>query len=93
MLELCVPNTIPDRIQPPPPPVDVEGDLEYEISEILDSKIDRRRRCKVQYYIRWLGYEGTDDEYQWIPADELDHASELVEQFHQAYPDKPRPPT
>ena len=92
MLEPCIPNTIPDRIQPPPPPVEVEGDLEYEISEILDSKIDKRRKCKVLYYVRWLGYEGTDEEYSWLPATELDHAPELVRQFHQAYPDKPRTP-
>jgi len=41
-LELAIPNTIPDRIQPPPPPVEVDGEPEFEISEILDSKVDRR---------------------------------------------------
>jgi len=33
------PNTIPNRIQPPLPPVD-EGELEYEIAKVLNSKID-----------------------------------------------------
>jgi len=41
-LELAIPNTILDRIQPPPPPVEVDGEPEFEISEILDSKVDRR---------------------------------------------------
>jgi len=40
-LKLAIPNTIPDQIQPPPPPVEVDGELEFEISEILNSKVDR----------------------------------------------------
>ena len=39
-LEPSVPNTIPNRVQSPPPLVEVDGELEYEISEILDSKVD-----------------------------------------------------
>ena len=90
MLEPATPNDIPDRIVPPPPPVDIEGELEYEVLEILDSKIDRRRRCKLLYHVRWSGYEGTDEEFSWIPADEI-HADDLLTDFHSAYPDKPGP--
>jgi len=39
-LEPAIPNTILDWIQPPPPPVEVDGELEFKISEILDSKVD-----------------------------------------------------
>jgi hypothetical protein len=42
MLEPCVPNIIPERIRPPPPPVTIDGEPEFEVSEILDSKIDKR---------------------------------------------------
>jgi hypothetical protein len=91
MLEPATPNEIPNRTSSPPPPIEVQGELEYEISEVLDSKIDRRRTCKLLYYVRWLGYEGTDDEYSWLPAPELDHAKELISDFHSAYPDKPGP--
>jgi hypothetical protein len=91
MLEPAVPNTIPNRILPPPAPIEIEGDIEYEISEILDSKIDRRRLCKLLYLVRWAGYEGTDEEYSWLPASELGHALEIVSDFHSAYPDKPGP--
>ena len=42
MLEPTFPNEIPNCVQSPPPPVDIEGKLEYEISEIVDSKIDKR---------------------------------------------------
>jgi hypothetical protein len=91
-LEPATPNTIPNRIQPPPPPVTVDGEPEYEISEILDTKIDRRRRtCQLLYLVRWAGYQGTDEETSWILATELGNASELVQDFHSAYPDKPGP--
>ena len=42
-LEPIVPNTIPNRVQPPPPLVEVDSEPKYEILEILYSKIDRRR--------------------------------------------------
>ena len=84
-------SAIPNRAADPPPPVEIDGDIEYEIAEILDTKLDHRRRCKLQYLVRWAGYEGTDEETSWMTADELSHAQELVRDFHQAYPDKPGP--
>ena len=38
------------------------SDSEYEISEILDSCIDKRHKCKLLYLVKWAGYEGTDEE-------------------------------
>jgi hypothetical protein len=92
-LETETPNTIPNRVQPPPPPIEVDGDIEYEVSEILDSKIDKRRKCQLLYLVRWTGYEGTDQETDWLPATELEHAPELVQDFHKSYPAKPGPLT
>jgi len=43
MLEPHTLSTIPSRTEPPPAPVEVKGDLKYEIAEILDTKIDKRR--------------------------------------------------
>jgi Chromo (CHRromatin Organisation MOdifier) domain len=64
---------------------------EYEISEILNSKLDKRQACKLLYLVRWSGYEGTDEETSWILANELGHASEIVSEFHFRYPNKPGP--
>ena len=89
MLEPTTPNKIPNHVQPLPPPVDVQGELEYEIAEVTDSKIDRHRSCKLLYLVRWLGYENTNEEFSWLPTTELEHAKELVSDFHSAYPDKP----
>jgi hypothetical protein len=91
-LEPSIPNAIPNRVQTPPPPVEIDGEPEFEIAEILDSKFDRRRRnCKLLYLVRWLGYEGTEDETSWLLATELAHASELLSDFHSRYPARPGP--
>src|SRR3979490_2426959 len=42
MLEPAPLNIIPNRVQSPPPPIEINGDIEYEIAEILDSKVDQR---------------------------------------------------
>src|SRR6266481_4944951 len=92
MLEPATPNPIPDRVQPPPPPIMVDDKPEFEISEILDTKVDKRRHtCKLLYLVCWTGYEGTDEETSWILTSELGHASELVSDFHMAYLAKPGP--
>jgi len=86
MLEPATHSAIPNRVEDPLPPIEIDSDIEYEVSEILDSKVDRRRKCKILYLVRWSGYEGTDKETSWITADELSHAKELVQDLHSAYP-------
>ena len=94
MLEPAHPNPIPNQVQPPPPPSTVDDEPKFEIVEILDSKIDNRRRaCKLLYLVQWIGYEGTDEETSWILTSELGHATKLVADFHSAYPAKPGPPS
>jgi hypothetical protein len=92
VLEPGTPNTIPDRVQSPPPPVVIDGEPEFEIEAILDSKIDHRRRaCKLLYLVKWLGYEGTDEETSWVLATELGNAPEVISDFHTANRGKPGP--
>jgi hypothetical protein len=40
MLEPHTDNTIPNCIPPPPEPIDIDSEIEYEIDRILNSKID-----------------------------------------------------
>src|SRR5882724_3491286 len=94
MLEPATLNLIPDCVQLQPPPIIVDNELEFEISKILNSKIDNLHcACKLLYLVCWTGYKGTDEETSWILASELGHASELVVDFHAAYPAKPGPLT
>ena len=91
MLEPATSKKIPNWTQSPPPPIEVQGKLKYEIAEVLDSKIDQRHSCKLLYLVCWLGYENTNEEFSWLLATELKHAKELTSNFHSAYLDKPGP--
>ena len=88
MLEPATPNEIPNQTQSPPPPIEVQGELKYEIAEVLDSKINCRCSCKLLYLVHWLDYENTDEEFSWLPATELKHAKDLTSDSHSAYLDK-----
>ena len=79
------PDRIEGRVQPPPPPVEIEGVEEFEVQEVLDS---RRFRRKLQYKVRWKGYSPADD--TWEDADHLENAEEEVEDFHRRYPSAKR---
>ena len=41
MLNTAPSSNIPNRTEDPPLPVEIEGEVEYEIAEILDTKLDR----------------------------------------------------
>ncbi|CUA73094.1 Transposon Ty3-G Gag-Pol polyprotein [Rhizoctonia solani] len=70
----------------PPPIVTEEGEEEYEVEEILDSK---KVGWRVEYYVRWKGYG--IGEQTWEPAENVANAQEAVATFHKKYPRKPRP--
>jgi len=91
MLDTAPSSNIPNRTEDPPPPVEIKGEVEYEIAEILDTKLDWCRRCKLLYLVHWTSYEGTNEETSWLTAEELTHAQEPVDDFHKSYPDKPGP--
>ncbi|KAG8929440.1 hypothetical protein FRC01_004339 [Tulasnella sp. 417] len=83
-------DTIPGRIQPLPPPVIVNGEEEYEVDKILNSRYHRR---KLKYLIKWKGYD--DSENTWQDASTLEHSQELVDEYHRRFPLAfgPRPQT
>ena len=60
-----------------PPPDLIDGEEEYEVEEILQSRKFRRGR-KVQYLVKWKGYPESDN--QWVEWDDL-HADEVIADF------------
>ena len=75
---------------PRPPPDIVEGEYDhYEVEKVVDSKPTPNKRG-ILYFVKWTGYPTSENE--WIPASGMKHASDLVKQFHQQYPNKPKPP-
>jgi len=87
LLDRYIESDLPGRVQPPPPPVIIEDQIEYEAEEVLDSKIMRRR---LFYLIKWKGYPVSDN--SWEPVSHLSNAKDLVDSFHARYPDKPSAP-
>jgi len=67
---------------PPPLPVVVEGEEEWDVEEILDSG---RVRNRLQYLVRWRGYSDPT----WEPEDYLAEVEAVDEQ----YAEKLRPNT
>ena len=80
-------DALPGQRIEPPPPVVVEGDDEYLVERIEDSRFNRRRR-RFEYLVRWTGYH----ELIWESVSELDQIID-VERFYQQFPDKPKSPT
>ena len=60
-----------------PPPDLINGEEEYEVEAILDSRRSGRGR-KLQYLVNRKGY--SDAENQWVDAKDI-HADQLLDQF------------
>ena len=86
LLEPVATNPLPGQRIPPNPPMEVDGELEWEVQEILDSRVHGRGQTKyTQYLVRWVGH----DHPTWEPASFLANAPEIVQDFHLRYPHKP----
>src|SRR6201996_8760972 len=76
-------NKINSLEPPPPEPITVDGEEEYKVDHIRDSKMFGRT---LKYLVQWKGYEGEDT---WEPAKNLAHASAKVAEFHDQNPSAP----
>jgi len=43
--------------------IEIDSKLEFKVVEILDSKWDHQWKDPLQYYVRWVGYEGMLEKY------------------------------
>ena len=84
LLEPVIEDNIPGRAHELPLPVMINNSEEYEIEQILDSRLYRR---KLQYLVDWKGYDPSAR--SWEPVENLDNSIELIREFHERYPNKP----
>ncbi|MBW0558016.1 hypothetical protein O181_097731 [Austropuccinia psidii MF-1] len=88
LLEPVKTSAIPNRNQEPPPQIIIEEEEEWEVSQILDSKLKSGKLC---YLVEWKGFSQDSERFTWEPAENLKNCPELVKDFHSLYPDKPGP--
>jgi hypothetical protein len=86
VLEPFYANPFRDRAQPPPPPIVVDSQTEYEVESILDSRLFRRR---LQYLVKWKGYDVSEN--TWQSATDLSNSPRLIDEFHRQHPSRPHP--
>ena len=86
LIEPHVANTFPDLVVPAPLPIQVDGLLEFEVKEILDSIYFYR---KFMYLVDWVGYNAS--ETSWEHVENLSNADIAIREFHTKFPAKPRP--
>jgi hypothetical protein len=79
-------DPLPGQIYDPLPPIQVTGDLEYEVQEILASKVLYRR---LLYQVSWVGH---DPDLTWYPASNFKYAPQTLQEYHSKYPLAAGPP-
>ena len=86
LLRPCSPDAFPEQQQQQPPPLKIHEDSQpiYEVDSIQDS---RYRYRKLQYLVKWIGYEDPT----WEPCENVDNADDAIQEYHGAYPQRPGP--
>ena len=78
-------NNVNGLTPPPLDPVTVDGEEEYEVDHIRDSKLFGHT---LKYLVQWTGYgEGEDT---WEPVSNLKHSPEKIWEFHAQHPGAPQ---
>ena len=65
----------------PPPPVEIDGEKEFEVEEILDVRL---KRNKMEYLVKWKGY--TAEHNSWEPKANLGNAKRKIKHFYDRHP-------
>jgi transposase InsO family protein len=79
------PPTLPGQQITPQSPIEIEGEPEYEVEQILDSRL---RRNKLQFLVKWKGY--TNENNSWEPEENCSNAHNAIAKFYGEYPNAPR---
>ncbi|MBW0487956.1 hypothetical protein O181_027671 [Austropuccinia psidii MF-1] len=84
LLEPVKTSTIPNWHQEPPPPIIIKK-KEWEVSQILDSKI---KGGQLLYLVEWKGFSQDPERSTWEPTKNLKNLHELTKDLYSLYPDR-----
>lgn len=85
MLEPLASDPLPGQKQVPPLPIEVDGELEFQVEEILDAKPTRNPQ-QPKYLVKWMG----ESQLTWEPYEHVKDL-EALDKFFAKYPHKPQP--
>ena len=77
-------DPLTNQVNKPPPPVIINNEEEWEVEDILNA---RSYWGKLQYWVKWVGW---DEDREWYDATRFDNSSKIIEDFHSCYSDKPK---
>jgi hypothetical protein len=81
-------DPLPQQVQAPPPPEEINGEPEFEVERIERARLHGHRK-ELQYQAAWRGCDPDDT---WYPAANFKNAPVMVEKFHEIHPEAPGPP-
>jgi hypothetical protein len=71
------------RVRPPPPPIELEGALEYEVDVIEKHRITGKKHPKTSYLIAWKGYG--PEHNSWELEKNVANAPEKIAEYWKRY--------
>ena len=84
-LQKATNDPLPGQIQEPLEPIEINDDEEWEIEEILNSRIYQK---KLQYQVKWIGF---DEDQTWYYVSNFVGSPHWLHIFHMDYPNHPGP--
>ena len=79
-------DPLPGQRNDPPPPIVVDDSEEWEVEQVLASKVVRGI---LKYRVSWRGH---DPDPVWYPAWNFTGSPLRLQEYHRRYPDRPGPP-
>jgi hypothetical protein len=71
------------RVRPPPPPIELEDALEYELNVIEKHRITGKKHSKISFLIAWKGYG--PEHNSWKPEKNVANAPEKIAEYWKRY--------
>jgi hypothetical protein len=74
-------DSLPGQLITPPEPIEIDGEAEWEVERILDSRLFRKRT--LQSKVSWVG---RDPDPKWYRASDFRSAPHIIRDFHGEHP-------